>query len=295
MRPHPDSRISLPVMVCLLTTMAIGCARLSVSPQDTLKPDPARDYRLIQTERFAPAWIEVEDFDFSSAKVHENSAPLHRATEYLRGNSAEDRQAAIARGAAASLSLRTVRQLDEMGFMVTRISSDDDVWMPGDNLVITGRLLDVNEGNRLMRVGVGLGAGQSTLDTEVHVFRVSHGEWAEILAFNTHADSGRMPGLAESMPLAVFLIGPITAFSVIENAATSGQKIYSTQIDYLAGQTGDQIAMYLSQYFAEQSWIPGEKAGSVNLVTEADHHPQACEGLPVPPFESVESFAAVDS
>src|SRR5260370_22521660 len=103
MRPHLDSRISLNVMACLLATMAIGCAGLSVSPQDTLKPDPARDYCVIQTERFAPAWIEVDDFDFSSAKVHENSAPLHRATEYLRGNSAEDRQAAIARGAAASL------------------------------------------------------------------------------------------------------------------------------------------------------------------------------------------------
>lgn len=268
MHSHPDFLVSPKVIVALLIIVVGGCARVSVAPEDAQRPDPARDYHAIQTERFAPDWIEVQDFDVSSATVHENASPVHRATEFLRRSSEDERRAAIARGAAANVSEQTVRRLDAMDFMVTRISDDDEVRMPGNNLIVTGRLIDVDEGNRLTRVGVGLGAGESTLDTEVHVFRVAQRERVEILAFTTHADSGRMPGLAESLPLGVFLIGPITMFSTIENTATSGQKIYSTQIDYLAGETGDQIAGYLSQYFVEQSWIPANKARSVKLVSD---------------------------
>ena len=80
------------------------------------------------------------------------------------------------------------------------------------------------------------------------MFRVVNGEKAEVLAFTTHADSGKMPGLAASMGLGELVLGPITAITAIEDAASSGQKIYSSQIEYLAGETSDQVARYLSQY-----------------------------------------------
>jgi hypothetical protein len=38
-------------------------------------------------------------------------------------------------------------------------------------------------------------------------------------------------------------------------------------MEYLAGETGDQISNYLSQYSANESWIPWSKAKSVNLVS----------------------------
>jgi len=129
-------------------------------------------------------------------------------------------------------------------------------------------LINVDEGNRLTRIAFGLGAGEASLDTQVHVFRVSQGEQAEVLAFSTHADSGKLPGMAESMGFGFFFIGPITMLSSIGDAAAAGQKIYSTQMDVLAAKTGDQIARYLSQYSADQGWIPPSKAKSVNLVTD---------------------------
>ena len=253
--------------VSLIATCSFSaCAKVSVSPQSAEHPDPVSHYQVIETERFMPAWIEVCDFEFSDSSVTENGDPLNRAVNLLRKSSAEDRRAEIAHDAAAALSVSTVRRLDQAGLTAVRIPYNDDVLYPGNNLLVTGRFIDVDEGNRLARVGIGLGAGVSRLDTEVHVYRVSHGERAEVLAFTTHADSGKMPGLAESLPLGVFLIGPITVFTAIEDSASTGQKIYSSEIDYLAGETGDQIARYLSQYSAEELWIPPESANSPNLV-----------------------------
>jgi hypothetical protein len=264
---HLDSLIITRIVACVVMSAALStCARLSISPQDAVQPDPVRDYQAIETERFFPDWVEVYDFDFSTSSVREDASPLQFAFDMLSQESPEARRNGIAADAAANLSVQTVKRLDQMGFSAIRIWRDDDVPMHGNNLVVTGRLIDVDEGNGLTRIGVGLGAGESTLDTEVHVYRVSHGERAEVLAFSTHADSGRMPGLAESAPLGVFLIGPITALSMVEDAASTGQKIYSTKMEYLAGETGDQISNYLSQYAADESWIPGYKAKSVKLV-----------------------------
>ena len=269
MRLHLDSLIVVRVIACVVMPAALAtCARLSISPQATEHPDPVLASQAIETEPFVPDWIEVYDFDFSTSSVQENGSPLQWTLDLLSQDSAEVRLSEVAADAAANLSVQTVKRLDQMGFSAIRISRDDDVPMHGNNLVVTGRLIDVDEGNSLTRIAVGLGAGQSTLDTEVRVYRVSHGERAEVLSFTTHADSGRMPGLAESMPLGVFLIGPITVLSTLKDTVLTGQKIYSTQMEYLAGETGDQISDYLSQYAADQSWIPRSKAKSVDLVAQ---------------------------
>ena len=252
----------------MLSVILAACGGLAVTPQSAQRLDPALDYQVIETERIIPAWFEVRDFEFSSSSVIENASPFHRATELLLQSSAEERSVEIARATAASLSEQAVKRLDQAGLMAIRIRYDSEGLMAGDNLLVTGRLIDVDEGNRLTRVAVGLGAGESTLDTEVHVFRVAQGERAEVLSFTTHADSGRMPGLGESMGFGVFFIGPITALTALEEAASTGQKIYSTEMDYLASETGDQIADYLLQYSADESWIPANKAKSVNLVTD---------------------------
>ncbi|WP_331584014.1 DUF4410 domain-containing protein [Candidatus Binatus sp.] len=192
---------------------------------------------------------------------------MHRATDIVRSSSADDRRVEIGRDAAAALSERTVARLDKMGLQATRIASDNDTSLSGNFLLVTGRLVDVDEGNRLTRVAVGLGAGESRLATEIHVFRVVNGEKAEVLAFTTRANSGKMPGLAASMGFGELVLGPITAITAIEDAASSGQKIYSSQIEYLANETSDQVARYLSQYAAQEDWISRRKAKSVHLAS----------------------------
>src|SRR5262249_10576808 len=57
-----------------------------------------------------------------------------------------------------------------------------------------GQFTDINEGNKLRRLVVGLGMGQSQVDANVQVYQVVNGTKTQIMDFKTHADSGKMPG-----------------------------------------------------------------------------------------------------
>src|SRR5258708_1110929 len=251
----------------VLSMLLTRCPPATVTPQPISPPNPSVAVNAIEAEPTPPAQIAVRDFVFDPSSVTENRAPLHRATDLVRRSTADDRRIAIGRDAAAELSERTVKRLDKLGLQATRIASDNDVSLSGNFLLVTGRLVDVDEGNRFTRVALGLGAGESRLATEVHVFRVVNGEKAEVLAFTTHANSGKMPGIAASMGVGEFVIGPVTAITAIEDAVSSGQKIYASQVEYLAGETSDQVARYMSQYAASEGWIPRSKAKSVHLAS----------------------------
>ena len=250
----------------VLSLALAGCATVSVTPETIHPADPSVAYNAIEAEPTLPAQIAVRDFDFAPSSVTENRSVFHRAINLFRSSSADDRRIAIGRKAAATLSEETAKRLDKTGLEATRIASESDVTPRGNFLLVTGRLIDVDEGNRFTRVALGFGLGESRLATEVHVFRVVNDEKAEVLAFATHADSGRMPGVAASIGFGAFVLGPITAISAIEDAFSSGQKIYVSQIDYLASETGDQVARYLSQYSADEHWIPRSKAKPVHLA-----------------------------
>jgi hypothetical protein len=264
-----DSLISKRVPISLILATALtGCAQLSINPQSVQPPDPRIAPLAIQAEPLPPTEIVVRDFEFLPSSVRENSSPLHRAIDLFRQSSSEQHRMEIGHAAAVSLSEQTLKQLNKLGLTAVRISSNSNVSLPGNILLVTGYLIDANEGNRLTRIALGFGAGESYLDTDVQVFRLAHGEQAEVLAFTTHADSGKMPGLLPSMGFGEFFIGPITALSEAKDIASSGLKIYSTQIDYLAGKTGEQVARYLSQYAAKEGWIPRQRAKSVKLAAE---------------------------
>jgi Domain of unknown function (DUF4410) len=250
-----------------LSLAIAGCATVKLTPEPVRPPDPSVAMNAIEAEPAAPAQVEVRDFDFDPSSVTENKAPLHRATDWFRRSSAQQRQIEIGRDAAAVMSKETAKQLSKTGLEATRIASDNDVSMRGDFLLVTGRLVNVDEGNRFTRVAFGLGLGESRLATEVRVFRVVNGQRAEVLSFNTQADSGRMPGMAASLGFGELFLGPITLISGIEDTVSSGQKIYSSQIEYLSSESGDQVARYLSQYAASEGWIARSKAKSVHLAS----------------------------
>jgi hypothetical protein len=255
------------ISICIaLFAMLAGCAKVSVTPRGVQQENPAMVADALEAARTAPTQVAVRDFTFYSSSVKENGSPLHRGVDLFRRSSADKRRAEIARDAAATLSTRTAKRLAKTGLPAVRMPGDSDATMYNNSLLVTGRMIDVDEGNRFTRIALGLGAGESRLDTEVHVYRVVEGEKAEVLTFITHADSGKMPGLLPSMGAGELVLGPITAITMIEDAASSGQKIYASQIEYLAGKTADQVSNYVSQYAADNGWIPRSKAKPVKLA-----------------------------
>jgi Domain of unknown function (DUF4410) len=253
-------------VIVSLTTVFTACARVSLTPESIRPPEPAAAMNAIEAEPTRPSMVEVRDFDFRANDVIENRSPLHRAIDLVRRAPADEREDAIGRDVAESISIETARKLDKAGLPATRVARDSDISMEGNFLLVTGHLVEVDEGNRFTRVALGLGAGESRLATEVQVYRVTNGERAEVLRFTTGANSGKMPGVAASLGVGEMFVGPITLISGIEDAVSSGQKIYSSQIVYLAGESSDQVARYLSQYAASEGWIPRSKAKTVHLA-----------------------------
>jgi hypothetical protein len=250
--------------LCATCLALAGCATVSVAPQPINPPEAAAATNAIEAEQTDPALIEVRDFDFVVGDVTENRSPLNRGIDLFRRSSADQRQDAIGREVGKALAEETAKRLNKEGLHAVRISRDTDIGMGGNFLLVTGRMVQVNEGNRFTRVALGLGFGESKLATEVRVYRVTNGERAEVLRFTTYADSGRMPGVAESFGFGEMFIGPITILNGIGDALSSGQKLYVSQIDYLADESGNEVANFLSQYAAAEGWIAYRRAGSVH-------------------------------
>ena len=250
-----------------LTLLMAGCATSSLTPGSIQPPDPAVSYNAIEAEPTYPPQVAVVDFNVTPSAVTENRSLLHRAIDLFRRSTADQRRMAIGRRAAKTLAEQTAKRLDKTGLNAARFANDDDPALRGNFLLVSGRMTQVNEGNRFTRIAFGLGLGESHLATEVHVFRVVNGEKAEVLGMTTHANSGKMPGVALSIGFGEFFLGPITLFTAIEDAVSSGQKIYVSQVDYLAAETGNQLAAYLSQYAAAEKWIARDKARRVHYAS----------------------------
>jgi Domain of unknown function (DUF4410) len=256
--------------VAALSLLVAGCAKAAITPESIVPPDPLLAYNAIEAERTAPAQVYVLDFSFVPSAITENTSPLHRAIGLARSTQPLEREVAIGQRAAAALSGEVVKRLGKTGLRVVWVPDDQPLPARGDYLLVTGRLIDVDEGNRFERVALGFGLGESRLACDVHVFRVVDGEKAEVLALSTYADSGKMPGMAASTGLGLIAIGPITAITVVEeaakDAASGGQKLYVSQVDYLASETGNQVSRYISQYAAAEHWIPRNRAKPAHLV-----------------------------
>ncbi len=259
-------------LTCCLGALMLGltgCATVSVTAGSIRSPEPIFAYNAIEAEGTPPGEIAVSDFEFAPSAVIENRSLFHRAIDLFRSSSSRERRIAIGSRVAAALSEQTAKRLGKTGLPVQRIPAGSDVALSGNILLVTGRLNYIDEGNRFTRILVGLGMGESRLTTDVHVFRVVHNERAEVLAFTTKADSGKMPGIGGSIAtlgLGGLVLGPALMIKAAKDAASGGMKLYESQVNYLARETGAQIAAYLSQYAAAQHWITQNKAQRVRLA-----------------------------
>ncbi|HVA82476.1 MAG TPA: DUF4410 domain-containing protein [Candidatus Binataceae bacterium] len=244
--------------ICLVLAMIFaGCAGATITPETSRRP-------ATKAAAARPTRIVVDNFVFSAAKVSENSGIGSHLANSLSNTSASQRREAIGKQAADALAAEVTKQLGKLGFKVVRGNSRTTL---GDgDLLVKGKFLDVDEGNRVRRLVIGFGSGASKLDTQVNVYRVSAGERQSLLQFRTHADSGKMPGAAVTMGAGAAAEGGVTAGMAVTNAAMSGGKLYTSQTEYLSDKTADQVVAYLSEYFAKQGWIPHNHAQKAKLT-----------------------------
>lgn len=131
--------------------------------------------------------------------------------------------------------------------LVPASRDENSVPLPSQNAwLITGRFTRVNQGSRLLRAAIGLGAGGTKIETEVAVYDLRAGENSQpFLTFSTTGGSGAAQAGA-------ILGGPIGALPNAVGGATVG-------LTDDIRRTARETTAALSEYMYARGWVNEEE------------------------------------
>jgi hypothetical protein len=238
----------------LLAALALAGCQTQV--KDTSTPVMAEGTATIA----APRRVLVYPLAVDPAVVQLDTSPLIARQRAAAHMSAAVQQTQDAAAVQLAIADTLVAQFQSMGLAAERASTGAAT-RPGDMLV-GGRITAVNEGNRVRRVGVGLGVGKSQVLAEVTVATVlDNGQRLPLKTYTADANSGRAPGMGASLG-----IGAATS-TMLESAVVGslGEVRMERKRNPVADE-GERLAKRvgyaLGQYFVEQGWIAKDKAPS---------------------------------
>jgi hypothetical protein len=227
-------------VVVLGVVLATGCASTAVRPTQ------------MSAERLPkPDRVVVSDFAVAPQEVSLDRAPGSRLAALFKGGTASDAQLQVGRSVASALSAELVKEIQALGLPAERAAAGAAV--PPNSLAVQGQFVSIDEGNRLRRMVIGLGAGGSEVRTLVQVHDQAPDGLRLVAEFETKADSSRKPGMAETMGAGAAMsgIGAAAAASGAVGVATElGDSVESD-----AQRTAKEIAKQLAQLFHQQGWV----------------------------------------
>jgi len=206
-----------------------------------------------------PTRILLYDFAASEQEVKEYQGIMRQQPNI---KDASERERLLAKEVKDALAEEVIEGLKPLGFVVERVGRETRA--TGSDLVIDGQFLTVDEGNPLHRLVIGFGTGGSMVQSQVQVYQGQ--EVRKLMEFTTQSDSGKMPGAAPTLGAGAALQGGVTAGMVVANAAVSGVKTYKSDVARMAAGSGDQVARYLSEFFAKQGWIRADQVRKARMV-----------------------------
>jgi len=216
-------RLALPgLSLCLLAS----CASVSVKDERLATKQPAQK----------PAQIYVADFrtDKGSFKAD--------------GKDGKDLEAFQQR-TVTILSTRLVKELEAHVAPARRAT--DVGKLPRKGWLVTGTFERVNPGSRWLRVGIGLGAGGTKMETRVAVYDLASGR-KPFLTFATTGGSNAMPGMIiSSSPLSV-------ALNIIRQA--------NRGVPDDCARTSRMVAGVLNEYLVDRQWLPDSRRFSAKRL-----------------------------
>jgi hypothetical protein len=165
--------------------------------------------------------------------------------------SALEQQAAQATQVA--LAGRLVEDLRKYG-LPAEIESSAAV--PGTSLLVAGQIVAIDQGNRTRRILIGLGAGKSSVSADMQLYYQVPGQAPRFMnAFQAQADSGHMPGAAETMGVgaAAGTLATATAVSGAAHATAESRRATDTRE---ASRLADGLARQIGEFAVSMGWIP---------------------------------------
>jgi hypothetical protein len=215
--------------------------------------------RTQETDLPRPERIFIYDFAVSEQEVKEYQGIMRQQPTI---KDPAERERLLAREVKDALAEELVDALIPLGFTVQRVPRGTR--LTDHDLLIDGQFLTVDEGSPLQRLVVGFGRGASGVTTKVQIYQAPKAR--SLLEFTTHSDSGKLPGAAPLLGGGAVAQGGVTAGMVVTNATVSGVKTYKSDVARMAAASGDQVARYLSEFFAKQGWIRPDQVRKARMV-----------------------------
>src|SRR5215510_15271393 len=246
--------IMFAMLALFSTIMVAGCASTVVKSQYESAP--------LRLQR--PSQIYVYNFAVTRQEVKENQGPLQSTVNDFKGETTFEHEGKIAEEVQTVAAHELVERIQNLGLPAQRVSNTTP--LPKGALGITGQFLDVDEGNRARRLVIGFGSGQSKVDIRVQLYGYgldpsrSEPETAptKLLEFETHADSGSMPGAAVTAGAGA-AAGAGAGAVVGANAAIGGAKSYRSSMGVMTAKSVQQAGDFMSEFFGRQGWIERDK------------------------------------
>lgn len=200
-----------------------------------------------------PTQVIVTDFAITPDQVRLDSGVGARLIRTFGSEPPTAEQLEAAQETRVALSETLVAKLRAYGLPAQRVAAE--AVPPPGSLLVQGQFVSVDEGNRTRRTLIGLGAGKSSVSADAQLYYIADPAQPRFLqAFEGSADSGRMPGAAETMGASVAADRVATSAVLTGATHTAGERRragYEAEADKLA----DALAHRIGDYAVSQGWL----------------------------------------
>lgn len=200
-----------------------------------------------QTALTKPDRVIVYDFVVSPDVVKTDRMPGVR--QRMKGNSKDDVSQQVEDQITSDLVKGLEKHLKSSGIPVEK--GTPGMQATGDALTVRGTVTKLNEGHRMRRGTVGLGAGASDVETDCQVSMESGGNTMLVSELTTVAKSSKKPGAAVTM-------GAGAAPEVA--AGVSGATAHKNTAQGDSARTGSALAKHIADLMKQQGWITADSA-----------------------------------
>jgi hypothetical protein len=202
----------------------------------------------------APTHVIVTDFTVSADQVRLDTGIGGMLRRQVNGEADATAVTQSAQEAQAALAENLARKLTAYGLPVERLPAT--VVPPPGSLLVQGQINSIDQGNRTRRTLIGLGAGKSSVTADAQLYYVGQAAAPQFLqSFTGTADSGHMPGAAETMGAGVAAQRVATS-TALTAASHAGAEMYKTGDAANAAKLADALARQIGAYAVQEGWIP---------------------------------------
>jgi hypothetical protein len=220
----------------LLGAVLVACASADVQMTRRAPPALAK-----------PDSVQVRNFAVTLADVALDSGIGPSVTRAAMGEADSADEQKIGRAASNALAEELVKKLDEYGIDAARGAHDAPI--TPTTLVIVGRFVSVDEGNRTMRTLIGFGAGASEVRTQARAYM-----GGQLMASaETIAKGNKKPGAAVTLGAGAAAGAAASAAAMAVGTTVASELLGSAESD--ARRTGAALADQIREVYVSRGWL----------------------------------------